>query len=85
MDKKNYVKGKFKVINGKYGELYVLSLDLEDLARIAKTGKNGKRYANIKIQKKKEVDQWGNTHSIMEDTWEPKEKDESVNLSDLSF
>lgn len=88
-NKPNYIGGKFKVITGKYDDMYAISLCLEDLQKIATESKNGKHYAKIKVTKKKEVDQWGNTHTMVEDTWKPEkreeEREEPINPSDVPF
>ena len=69
--KKNFISGsaKEKVFdNG--GELINLSLKLEQLAKIA----DEKGYVRITIQRLKEVDRFGNSHSIFEDTFKPQPK-----------
>tara|TARA_R100000781_G_C3971023_1_gene90165 strand:- start:36 stop:311 length:276 start_codon:yes stop_codon:yes gene_type:complete len=35
---------------------------------------NGKKYIKVKVQKKKEVDQYGKTHFVEVDTWKPEAK-----------
>ena len=35
---------------------------------------NGKKYIKVKVQKKKEVDQYGKTHFVEVDTWKPESK-----------
>ena len=35
---------------------------------------NGKKYIKVKVQKKKEVDQYGKTHFVEVDTWKPEPK-----------
>tara|TARA_R100001594_G_scaffold50196_2_gene83304 strand:- start:139 stop:414 length:276 start_codon:yes stop_codon:yes gene_type:complete len=49
---------------------------------------NGKKYIKVKVQKKKEADQYGKTHFVEVDTWKPEAKSsqpvESTN-DDLPF
>ena len=40
--------------------------------------KNGKKYLNITISKKRETDQYGKTHGIKINTWEPKQQEQPV-------
>ena len=37
----------------------------------------GKKYIKVKVQKKKEADQFGKTHFVEVNTWKPEEKAES--------
>ena len=69
------------------GNLVSASLCLSDLpAEHMTTGKNGKKYINLNVQKKKEKDQYGNTHYIAVDTWKPDvKKAEQPHEEDLPF
>lgn len=69
---KNYIKGSAKEIafdNG--GRLLNMSLLKEDLVNLPA---NDKGYVQITAAEKRETDQYGNTHSVYEDTYVPKEK-----------
>ena len=58
---------KYDIIN--------ISVCLSDLPKEFITdSKNGKKYINLKVVGKKEVDQWGKTHSVEVDTWKPETK-----------
>jgi len=57
---------------GQYGQISI-SVCISDLPNdYITTGKNGKKYINLKVTKKKEVDQWGKTHGVEVDTWKPE-------------
>jgi ribosomal protein L15E len=71
---------------GQYGTINI-SICLSDLPKDFITeAKNGKKYINLKVQKKKEVDQYGKTHYVEIDTWKPEEKKETQESDiDLPF
>ena len=56
-----------------YGEIINISLKLEDMQAIV----NDKGYVGMSIMAKKETDQWGNTHYALENSYKPKEQQES--------
>ena len=60
---------------GQYGTVNI-SICLDDLPSdyITTSQKNGKRYVNLKLNRKREVDQWGKTHSLEVDTWLPNQQ-----------
>lgn len=64
------------------GNLVDVSLCLSDLPKEKIFEYNGKKYIKLKVVKKKEEDQYGRTHYIEVDMWEP-EKEKSSN--DLAF
>jgi hypothetical protein len=47
--------------------MFNVSVNVAELQKFA----NEKWYAKLTMQKKKEPDQYGNTHSVMENTWKP--------------
>lgn len=64
--------GSGKTKTGKYGNFESVSICLDDIpAEHITTGKNGKRYVNLTINKKKEPDQYGKDLSVQIDTWNP--------------
>lgn len=69
------------------GNLVSASICLTDLpVEHIQTAKNGKKYINLNVQKKKEVDQYGKTHYVAVDTWKPEAKKEVADSSgDLPF
>lgn len=64
--------GSGKTRSGQYGEFQAVSICIDDIPveHITKA-ENGKRYANITISKKKEVDRYGKDLSVTVDTWKP--------------
>ena len=68
------------------GNLVSVSVCLSDLpAEHMQTAKNGKKYINLNVQKKKETDQFGKTHYVAIDTWKPDVKKEVEKSDDLPF
>jgi len=57
------------------GNLIEISVCLSDV-QSHKFEYNGKHYVKLKVNKKKEVDQYGKTHSVSINTWKPEPKDE---------
>ena len=64
-----------------------LSLCVEQLDKLKfKKGGNGKMYLNLDIVERKEVGQYGDTHSVKYDTWEPNKVGANMeDSSDLPF
>lgn len=64
--------GSGKIKTGKFGEFFSVSICLSDLPKEHITeAKNGKKYINLNINKKKEADQYGKDLSVQVDTWKP--------------
>jgi hypothetical protein len=79
MENKTIYVGSGKTQQGKYGEFFKVSICLSDLPNEHITeAKNGKKYINLAINRKKEPDQYGKDLSIQVDTWKPEPKQESV-------
>lgn len=67
--------GSGKTRNGNYGEFQAISICLDDLPQEhITTAKNGKKYVNLTVSKKKEVDQYGKDLTVVVDTWKPEQK-----------
>lgn len=65
------------------GDLVSVSVCLSDLpAKYIQTGNNGKKYINLNVQKRQQVDQYGKTHYLAVDTWKPEQKKEVVTPED---
>jgi hypothetical protein len=81
MSEKNYISTFIKEREGKYGKFLTVSMKLEELQKLPVD-----KYGNVKviIQERKEPDKWGNTHSMVEDTYKPKaqEPDKAKELAD---
>ena len=73
MTDKNYIGGSAKQVDTQYGWILNLSLKLEDLQAIV----NPKGYVAISVMPRKEVGQYGDTHSVVENSYKPKEQQES--------
>ena len=59
---------------GQYGTINC-SICLNDIPKeFWNKGNNGKTYLPIKINRKREVDQYGKTHSVEVDTWKPTQQ-----------
>ena len=64
--------GSGKAKDGKFGEFFSISICLSDLPKEHITeAKNGKKYINLNINRKKEPDQYGKDLSVQVDTWKP--------------
>lgn len=67
MNEKKYIGGSCKAVTTKFGEMMNLSLKLSDLQSIV----DEKWYCNMTVSKRKEVWQFWDTHSVIENTWKP--------------
>ncbi len=64
--------GSGKAKDGKFGEFFSISICLSDLPKEhISEAKNGKKYINLNINRKKEPDQYGKDLSVQVDTWKP--------------
>tara|TARA_B100000963_G_scaffold310608_1_gene287196 strand:+ start:1730 stop:1984 length:255 start_codon:yes stop_codon:yes gene_type:complete len=70
MAEKNYVVSSIKKITTQYGAIYNANFRLEDLKKIEKRG-----WVNIIIAERREPSEKGATHYAYENTYEPKEQD----------
>lgn len=72
MSQEKIYVGSGKTQSSKYGDFYKVSICLSDLPKEHITeAKNGKKYINLTVNKKREVDQYGNDLSVQVDTWKP--------------
>ncbi len=55
-----------------FGEVLRLSINLEKFGPFCKENKNQKGWINLEIIPRKETGQYGETHSVKLDTWEPQ-------------
>lgn len=83
---------KIYVGNGKENEQYGFvnfSVCLSDLPQEHVNEYNGKKYINLTISKKKQVDEYGKTHAVTVNTWKPEGQSTTtaaqVDNSDLPF
>lgn len=80
--------GSGKSKTGKFGDFQGVSICLDDIPNEhITTAANGKRYLNLNISKKKEVDKYGKDLTVTIDTWKPEPKNqakqEPVKVEDL--
>jgi hypothetical protein len=80
MSDKIYV-GNGKTINTKYGDYLKITVDLDSLIREFEnygfTTNAGKRKIKLDIPKRREPDNYGNTHAVTIDTWKPDDSQPS--------
>lgn len=65
MSDKKYIGGSAKAIQTQYGEMMNLSLKLSDMQAIV----NEKGYVNMSVMKRKTPSQYGDTHSVIENSY----------------
>jgi hypothetical protein len=76
---KTYVNGvsvKEKVFDN--GSLLRMGISVDKVVEFLKANKNSGGYVNLIISPRKEVGQYGDTHSVYLDTWEPNKKSAPV-------
>lgn len=58
---------------GQYGSVSI-SICVDDIPKeYIKQHTNGKRYINLNVNPKRQIDQYGKTHSVEVDTWQPQQ------------
>jgi len=68
-EQKIYVGGATEK-NGNFGEFHKISFKREDLDLMIQN-LNAKGYVNLNMNKRREPSQYGQTHSLVIDTWQP--------------
>jgi hypothetical protein len=68
---KTYVKGSAKRRTTNFGDIIKLSFKAEELAAFVRQHANQKGYIAFDIVERKEPGQYGDTHSIVLDDWQP--------------
>lgn len=66
MSEKNYIKWSAKAVPTQFWEIINLSLNLDELNKLP----NNNGYIRLSVMKKRETDQWGNTHYVVENTYQ---------------
>lgn len=69
MSEKQYLKCSAKARDTQYGEVLNLSIKVEDLADFCRKFKNERGYLNLTIAARREVGQYGDTHSVYLDAY----------------
>jgi len=77
MSNKIYVGGG-KVVNGNFGLFHRISFNKKDLETML-NNLNSKGYINLNMNERREPSQYGQTHSLVIDTWEPTNSQEPKN------
>jgi hypothetical protein len=85
MENQTIYCGSGKTKQGKFGEFFSISICLSDLPKEHITeAKNGKKYINLNVNRKKEADQYGKDLSVQVDTWKPEPKQAHVPKQEYS-
>jgi len=75
--------GNGKAFQTQYGEILNVSLDLDKLnAEFNNYGfstQAGKKMIKVKVSKRQSADNYGNTHSVVLDTWKPEQQSSNNN------
>ena len=71
-NEKIYV-GNGKEINTQYGPLLKLSFSAQELQQMLSMV-NQKGYINLNVNRRQQPSQYGHTHSIVVDTWQPQQQ-----------
>ncbi len=74
MPEKIYLKSSAKEIDTQYGSMLAISFKAEDMIAFCKEHANDKGYMNLNVNRRKEVGQYGDTHSVTLNTWKPGEQ-----------
>ena len=70
MSEKIYVGGA-KEMTGNFGSFHKISFSKDDLDKLAEN-LNAKGYVNLAMNKRRQPSQYGQTHSLVIDTWQPE-------------
>jgi hypothetical protein len=70
---KIYVPGSAKAKQFDWGQVLNISFKADKIIEFIEQHKNDKGYINLKISPRKEVGQYGDTHTMEVDTWSPKQ------------
>jgi hypothetical protein len=78
MSDEKYIKGIYiKEVDGKFGKEMKASIKVDEFLESIKS-KSNNGWANIKITKRKEPSEKGNTHFVVDDTYVKKEPQPEV-------
>lgn len=78
-EQKIYVGGA-KEINGNFGAFHRISFNKQDLETML-NNLNAKGYINLNMNKRREPSQYGQTHSLVVDTWMPNQNTQQNNTA----
>ncbi len=71
-EQKIYVGGA-KEVESQYGGFHKISFNRDDL-ELMMQNLNAKGYVNLNMNKRREPSQWGQTHSLVIDLWQPTQQ-----------
>jgi hypothetical protein len=71
MAEKVYLKSSAKARDTRFGQVINIGVKAEDLIAFANQHKNARGYVNLTVSQRKEPGQYGDTHSVTLDTYEP--------------
>lgn len=74
---KTYAPGSCKRANTDFFCVRI-GIPVEKFKAFLEQHKNAKGYVNLNLAEKRETDQFGNTHTMTLDTWEPKANPEAA-------
>jgi hypothetical protein len=73
MPDKIYAPITVKEVETRYGPMLKVSFRADKLQAFMDANKNAKGYVNLDVSKRREVGQYGETHSAVLDTWQPNQ------------
>jgi hypothetical protein len=77
MSEKTYLKCSAKAKTFRDGgSVILIGAKAADLIAFAQQHANDRGYVNLKVQQRREPGQYGDTHSVMLDDYQPKAKDD---------
>ncbi len=79
---KIYVGSGVEQFEGNLVEATICLTDIKENASEHIFEYGGKKYIKVKVQKKKETDQFGKTHYVEVNTWKPEEKTASKKVQE---
>lgn len=74
---KTYLKCSAKMKPGRFGDRLLLGVKAEDLIAFANTHKNERGYVNFVISERQTPGQYGDTHSVALDDYQPQSRQSS--------
>lgn len=75
MADKTYLKCSAKARDTRFGQVINIGIKYDELIAFANQHKNARGYVNLTVSQRKEPGQYGDTHSVVLDTYEPKTSD----------
>jgi hypothetical protein len=72
MADKIYLRCSAKARQTQFGEVLNIGIKADDLAEFCQQHTNARGYVNLTISKRRDIGQYGDTHSVYLDTYEPK-------------